>query len=339
MVVLLGLHTIAMLVFEHAQLKYGVISAIWLTLTTVLTVGYGDISAQTLPGQISTMLLLYTAAVFIVANTASLAVELRMERINRKRAGTWRWNLRDHVLIINSPMQAAERFFVALLTELRADHALHDMPVMILTDRFDDGLPDSVHDLGAVYYKGSPHNADALAAAGADQARYIVMLSDDENHPRSDSLNFDILLELHEMYTGAQIIAEVIEEGSRERFRRFGAHRLIRPVRSYPELIVRAMSCPGAEVVLEDLMRSNGNLTRRFNVRIREQRWSSVVHRVLAAGYGTPIGYIDESRRVVPNPEPDAVVSGRGLLVLSASRRPPTRLQVQDAVDSRVTAG
>lgn len=333
---LLG-HTVAITILEPQILEHGMFSALWLTLTTVITVGYGDVSAATVPGQIATIVFIYTAAVFIVANVASLAVELRLDRINRMRAGTWRWNLRDHMLIVNSPATGAERYFVGLLKELRLDPQFSDIPVMILTDRFSDGLPESVHDLGAVYYQGSPHDSEALKAAGVESARFILLLADDPHHPRSDSLNFDILLEIHELYTGAKIIAEVVDKASRERFRRFGAHRLIRPARVYPELMVRAVTCPGSEILFEDMLHADGSPAHRYNVRIRDQRWADVVSALLQAGFGTALAYVNESRRVVSNPPPHEVVNGRGIIMLSQTA--PSRVAVQDVIESLASVG
>ncbi|CAM3656648.1 potassium channel family protein [Smaragdicoccus niigatensis] len=341
LLLLIALHVIAMLVFEQAALhKRGdesslevFVNSVWLTLTTVLTIGYGDISAATIPGKVATMLLLYTGAVFMVANVASAAVEMRLEKLTRMRDGTWRWKLRDHILILNSPAKESERYFVSLIELLRREREFTNIPVMILTERFTNGLPDGLRDLGAVFYHGSPHDLKALQSAGADKAKYIVLLAEEETHPRSDSLNFDVLLELHETYTNARIISEVVEDSSRERFRRFGAHRIVRPVRSYPEFIVRALACPGSETVVEDILSSEGSVTQRFNVRIDNRRWADIGATMLLKGYGTVLGYVDEQRKVVSNPAPLHPVSGRGLFVLVRTDNPPSRSQVQAAID------
>ena len=129
LLLLIALHVVAMLIFEQKVLHHRgdeshievFVNAIWVTMTTVLTIGYGDISAATIPGKLATMLLLYTGAVFMVANVASAAVELRLEKITRMREGTWRWKLRDHILILNSPTSEPERYFEALIAELRRD--------------------------------------------------------------------------------------------------------------------------------------------------------------------------------------------------------------------------
>ncbi|TSE00060.1 two pore domain potassium channel family protein [Skermania sp. ID1734] len=335
---LLAAHVTAMMIFEHSQFKHGLFDAIWLTLTTVVTVGYGDIAPHTVGGRLATMVLLYAAAVFMAANIASLAVELRMDRIARMRDGKWKWNLKDHLLIIHSPEHGAERYFVTFLRELRADPDFHDIPVMILTDRFTKGLPESVHDLGAVYYNGSPHNHEALRAAGAETAAYVVLLAEDECHSRSDSINFNILLELHELYSGAKIIAEVVEDTDRERFFRFGAHRIIRPSRAYPEFAVRAITCPGSEVVVESMLQSGSGSTRRYNVRLQQQLWSDVAAALLTAGYGTALGYVNESRRVISNPAPNEYVTGRGLLLLTP-KKAPSRSQVQNLISGVQAVG
>ncbi len=339
---LVAAHVVAMLLFEQGALhKTGaeggaevLLNAVWLTLTTVLTIGYGDISAATVPGKIATMLLLYSGAVFMVANVASAAVELRLEKLTRMRDGTWRWKLRDHVLILNSPTSEPVRYFGKLVRQLRREPGFANTPIMVLTERFEHGLPDDLRDLGVTFFHGSPHDLGALQAAGADKAKHIVLLAEDENHPRSDSLNFDVLLEVHETYTNARIVSEVVEDSSRERFRRFGAHRIVRPARSYPEFIVRAIACPGAEQVVEHILDGAGSSTERFNVRIDGLRWSEIGAALLGRGIGTPLGYIDDQRAVVSNPPPLSRIRGRGLFVLVRTDDRPTRSAVQDVLDA-----
>jgi len=268
----------------------------------------------------------------LMARLAGLVVELRLDKRTQILNGTWRWRMQDHILIINSPAQGAERYFVRLLGQLRADPDFARVPVQILTERFADGLPAAIRELGAVHYSGSAHDSEVLKAVGVTEARHIILLAPDETDPRSDSLNFDVLLELHEIYTGAKITVEVVDDGGRARFRRFGAHTVLRPARAYPEMVVRAITAPGAERVIEDLMTPSGSVTRRYNLRIENSRWSDVVRVLMERGLGTALAYVSESREVVPNPAPDEVVSGRGIILLAQAASIPDRDRVRDAL-------
>ena len=64
--VLLGLvvaNVSAMMFFEKLSLE----DAIWLTMTTITTVGYGDMSATTTFGRLATILLMYLVGIFLLA--------------------------------------------------------------------------------------------------------------------------------------------------------------------------------------------------------------------------------------------------------------------------------
>lgn len=77
--------------------------AIWLTLTTATTVGYGDFSAKTPLGRTGTIVLLYLGGIFIFSKIISDIVDIRAIRRDLKLKGLWRWMMQDHILIINTP--------------------------------------------------------------------------------------------------------------------------------------------------------------------------------------------------------------------------------------------
>lgn len=240
--------------------------------------------------------------------------------------------MRDHILIVNTPRRGARQYLVRLLEQFRSDPAYANVPIQILTEAFPDGLPESVRRLGAVLYSGSPHDIKALEAVDVRHARHVLVLAADVDSLESDSLNFDVLHRMRELYTGARILVEAVDDSNRARFKRFGAHVIMRPARSYPEMTMRAMDAPGIETVFEDLLTPEGSLTRRFNLRIRECRWSEVVSTLMNKGYGTALAYVDDERKVVTNPPPDTRINGRGLIMSVRREQVPLRAEVQSVV-------
>ena len=45
---------------------YSLIDSLWLSITTITTIGYGDISAQTISGRLSTIILLYGGGIILL---------------------------------------------------------------------------------------------------------------------------------------------------------------------------------------------------------------------------------------------------------------------------------
>ncbi len=62
LITLVTAHTFAMVQLEHLTIW----QSVWLTLTTLTTVGYGDLSAVTPMGQLATIVLMYLAAITLV---------------------------------------------------------------------------------------------------------------------------------------------------------------------------------------------------------------------------------------------------------------------------------
>ena len=76
-------HVIAMVGFEGMAVH----DAVWLTLTTVTTVGYGDLFAATPLGRASTVVLLYVGGIFVLAKAAGDYFEYRSDVHGRKIKG------------------------------------------------------------------------------------------------------------------------------------------------------------------------------------------------------------------------------------------------------------
>ena len=150
---LFGIHVAAMMVAEGFD--FG--DALWLTVTTATTVGYGDISASTPLGRWATVTCMYVFGIFLLAQAASDAFDYRALLRERRRRGEFQWrNMNDHLLIVNVPAQDADAYLVRLVDHVRRAPALDDIPIQILTPAYPDGLPGELVDAGVTHYSGSP---------------------------------------------------------------------------------------------------------------------------------------------------------------------------------------
>ena len=79
------LHVSAMVLFEGMSPWHG----FWLTMTTLATVGYGDTSATTVAGQLSTIILMFICGITVMTLLISDYVDYRIARRERIRSGHW----------------------------------------------------------------------------------------------------------------------------------------------------------------------------------------------------------------------------------------------------------
>jgi len=307
--------------------------AVWLTMTTLVTVGYGDYAPVTAIGRISTVALMFIAAITLLTLIVSDYIEYRFYRRERILSGRWIYNMKDHIVIINTPRTGGEQYFMRFATQIRSIPEYHTVPIMLLTRQFPGGLPAELRDSGMVHFHGAGNDPEALKSVHAGSARHVIVLAADESDPFSDSLTFDIAHRLAESNLGGKTTVECVSDANRDRFKALGVRTIIRPVRTYPEIMVRAVVAPGSEKVLEDMFNYERDHPHRYDLELDDLTWADIVSALVRHGIGTALAYIDHDNEVICHPDTNAEVEGKGLIVLVRSSETPEVSVVEEALD------
>lgn len=331
LIIIIVLHVYLMMLFEGFSWQ----DALWLTLTTLSTTGYGDISASTPTGKIATVILLYLCGIFILAKTAGDYFDYRANIRTKKMQGFWEWGMSDHIVIINAPSQKGEQFFTRLLKQLHLSRLqLHT--VQVLTTQFPNGLPSQLASTaGLIHYTGSGTVPEDLLAVNISKAKYIVILAKQENERESDSLTFDILhrIKATKLRSDALILAECVSDENRPRFTEAGANIIIRPIRAYPEMIIRGLVAPGAEQIIENLFSSQDDLYLRYDVNIKNLLWKDIVCQLIQQDFGTAVAYINpDTGLCITNPHANTEVTTKGLFIMTTADSLTTSHSIQQAL-------
>ncbi|MDN6319334.1 MAG: potassium channel family protein [Marinobacter sp.] len=307
--------------------------SLWMTMTTIATVGYGDYAPVTYVGRISTILIMFVGAITLLTLIVSDFIEYRFYRRERILTGRWIYKMNDHIVIINTPKNGGMTYFMRFATQVRAIQGYETIPIMLLTREFPGGLPVELSDLGLVHFHGSGFDPDALKAVHAGSARHIVVLAANEADPHSDSLTFDISHRLSELNLAHKTTVECVTDANRSRFKTLGIRATIRPVRTYPEIMVRSVVAPGSEKVLEDMFNYEHDHPHRYDLVLDDLNWADIVSALIRHGIGTALAYIDNSDDVICHPPVTDEIEGKGLIVLVKSNEPPDLEVVTDALD------
>ncbi|MDD9900903.1 MAG: potassium channel family protein [Alphaproteobacteria bacterium] len=309
---LLVLHAAAMVHLEG--LSWG--DAIWLTLTTVTTVGYGDLAAATHMGRAASVILMYGAGIAVLAQAAALYFEYRQDKRERILNGNWSWDMEDHIVFLNCPKENAARYFYQSILQLRQSaQGVGKKPVLIVSPAFPGGIPDKLRAQDVVHVNQVVTDQQAFVDSSLDKASVIVVLCVDSNDLLSDSLNFDIVSRVREANPKALIIAEAVSDENRARLQKAGADHVVRPIRSYPELLVRTILAPGAEQIIEDLFDSHGEECIKYNVSV-SGTWADIAKKIIDEDIGMPLAYANQNGAVISNAHPSCEVSAQAVYVL-----------------------
>lgn len=308
---LVPLHVLAMMLFEQMPAFDG----FWLTLTTLFTVGYGDLAAKTWEGRWATILLLYLGGIYTLANFASQWFEWRADAKDRKWRGHWRWRMKDHLLILNSPSDNPASYFERLLQQLRQSPRFADCPVLLITRAFESGLPESLARLGAAHHSAWGLDYLALRDSAPQHARAIAILAKSESEPTSDSVTLDAITRVRSLARDVHVVAECLDDRNRGRMRAAGASATVRPTRVYPEIMARALAHPGSEKVLEEILDAGGAECMRIDA-AWEGTWKELVARLADASVGTPLAYESRDGEVKVNPRPEERILARAVFAL-----------------------
>lgn len=307
--------------------------SVWITMTTVSTVGYGDFAPKTTIGRLSTIAIMFVGAITLLTLIVSDFIEYRFYRRERIITGRWIYNMNDHIVIINTPRNGGAQYFMRFASQVRSVPGYETIPIMLLTREFPSGLPTELSDVGLVHYHGSGFDPEALKAVHAGSARHIIVLAADECDPYSDSLTFDIAHRLSERNLGTLTTVESVSDGNRARFKALGIRTILRPVRTYPEIMVRSVVAPGSEKVLEDMFNYERDHPHRYDLELEDLNWADIVSALVRHDIGTALAYIDEDDEVICHPPTSEEVEGKGLIVLVKSTNTPSVELVQEALE------
>jgi len=196
----------------YVALGFGVMNALFQTVTTVSTVGYREIEPLSRAGQAFTMVLILVgvgAAFYLFGVLMETLIEGRLnELFGRRRMDQSIAATRDHVIIcgwgrvgrsIASEVQAAGRR-------------------VVLVERNEEVIPP-----GIPVVTGDATEDDVLRAAGIERAAALVAAVD------SDSANSFITLGARALKPELFIVARARSEESAEKLRRAGANRVVNP--------------------------------------------------------------------------------------------------------------
>lgn len=156
--------------------------ALWYSVVSITTIGYGDYSASTLGARMGTVLFVVMFGLAAFTSAIGIGIDRILERHQRERLGMASVHASGHLLIINPPTADRAR---KIIEEFVQDSGHFSVDVVVVSDRI-ESLPFRLPRVSFV--RGSPLEEETYARANLKDASSVMILGSGYDDPNSDSL-------------------------------------------------------------------------------------------------------------------------------------------------------
>ncbi len=297
------------------------LDAVWWSMVTMTTVGYGDFYAVTPVGRFiisyPCMILGIGLIGYLVGYIANAFIDLAA----KKRRGLMTITEKDHIIICNYP---GEEKILSLISELRAVDSNQKKRFVLITEKLEE-LPLELAKEGLLFVKGISTDEDILMQANVTECAGVIVCADDPNDIRSDARTFTTaaLVEIIEKDVGRPIktIAEVVSERSIRTCKRANVDGVISEEGLGGCLLAQEFVSPGINEVIGQLLthKEGSQLylspTQVEGYEIRDLQIAALDHETDLQ----IIGLIRGDRRLLNPPRNTTLAKGDTLIVLANS--------------------
>jgi voltage-gated potassium channel len=224
-----------------------ILNALWWSIVTMTTVGYGDIAPVTIGGRIMAIVLMFFGIGLLGTLSATLASVLVEKKIKEDR-GMKSYNFENHIILCEWNYRAR-----AILQELRADPQTEEAPIVLIADI--DGKP--VDDANLFFIQGDV-NDETLKRANLAKAKTVVIVGDF----RMDATARDgkvvlTTLTIESLNPNVYTIVELVNEANVPHCERANADEIIVSNEVSSGLMARAALNHGITKVVSELLSSH----------------------------------------------------------------------------------
>lgn len=241
---LLVLVLAATVAFSYFEKNLGIFDALWWSVVTVTTVGYGDISPATPGGRMVGIVLMMMGIGFLGVLTASIA-SILIEKKFMENKGMKSVTVKQHFVICGWNFRGHD-----IVEELRADHKSKKAPIVVIA-----GLREKPVDDSNLWFIRGEISPEILEKANLKEAQTVILLSDDDldSHVRDAKTILDTLT-IKSLYPEIYVCVELIESKNIGHCQRAKADEIIVVGELSTNLLVQAALDHGITQMITELV-------------------------------------------------------------------------------------
>lgn len=226
---------------------------LWWTMTTVTTVGYGDVSPVTVPGKLFAMFL-YIVGIGLMTIFIGKAIDFLSIRKRLKEEGKLNISTEGHIILINWTKKAK-----ITLDELL--HTFKDIPIVVIDEKLEKTpiLHEQVE-----FVHGNPANQDVLLQANLLKCKSVMVFAPENTIATSQADGQTLLIATilegigkeykQDIYT----ICEVLESTHIQAFKHASVEEFITANDTAGHLAARSILFNGSSEIIRQLTSHKG---------------------------------------------------------------------------------
>ena len=217
----------------------GIGDALWYSIVSITTIGYGDLAPDSMGARIGTAIFIVLLGLSAFTAAVGMTVDWIVDLQLKERTGLGRALARDHLLIVNYPNERRVR---QVVDEYLGDPRHEGDEIVVVTDRV-DSLP---FDLKNVHFvRGSPLEEESYTRANVAGARLAIVLSPGYDDPSSDSVNASIVSILEHLNPEIRTVVESLNVKHELLFKGSRNASVVHTFRISSNLLVQESQDPG----------------------------------------------------------------------------------------------
>ena len=318
-VILVIIVTISSLALSRVEPNLSLFDAVWWSIVTLTTVGYGDIAPVTMFGRSIAAVDMFVGIGILATFTAQIA-SILVEKKNMEHLGMSAYKFTEHIILCEWNSRAK-----AIVDELRLDESTQDKPVVLIADI--DRKPSEDNNL--FFIQGNVCD-ETLERANLVAASTVIILGDDDlDDTARDAKVILSTLTVESINTHAYIIVELVNESHFQTCKRAKADEIIVGSELSSMLISQAVLNHGITKVVSDLLTAHrGN--QLYKIPIPQSQIGKTFMDVfiyLKQHYQSIVVAIEKEPEgeVISNPAADYPLQKNDDLIVIAKKRPKIR--------------